>query len=173
MTHLKQPGSTLSALRRPMRSETLAMTVQQAKEFLVQESIDQAAREGVSLSDFEKSMMYFTESDTSSKNSIDVNEEFETHYPPTITAHPIPGTADYEIKISRLLHHAFERIKREDPPRMFQWNLAIRTLRSADHFLLVLWDAKLPGEHLVRDFLKLLTIGILAAFGIFLAEILR
>jgi hypothetical protein len=39
------------------------MNTKQAKDFLVQQTSEQAALENASLSDFEKRMMYFTESD--------------------------------------------------------------------------------------------------------------
>jgi len=78
------------------------MKTKQAKDFLVQQAAEQAARENVPLSDLEKKMMYFTESDpTSCENPIDLNEEFEAKYDKT----------EYEAKISRLLHHAYDRLK--------------------------------------------------------------
>jgi len=97
------------------------MKTKQAKDFLVQQTTEQAARENAQLSDIEKKMMYFTESDSAScDNPLELNDEFEAQY----------DTAAYEAKISRLLHHAYERLKGEDPERMREWKLAIRTLRK-------------------------------------------
>jgi hypothetical protein len=82
------------------------MKTKQAKDFLVQQTAEQAARESVPLSETEKKMMYFTESDaTSCDNPVELNEEFEAQY----------DTGEYETKISRLLHHAYDRLKLEDP----------------------------------------------------------
>ena len=90
------------------------MKTKQAKDFLVQQAAEQAARENVPLSDIEKRMMYFTESDaTSCDNPLELNDEFEAQY----------DTPEYEAKISRLLHHAYERLKGEDPERVHAWNL--------------------------------------------------
>jgi hypothetical protein len=135
------------------------MNTKQAKEFLVQQMTEQAALDGVPLSDLEKRMMYFKESDASCASPLEPNEEFEAQY----------DTSEYETKLSRLLHHAHDRLKRDDLGKMREWNLAIRTPRRGDHYLLVLWDTKLPTEHPIRDFLKLVAVGMLIAVGIGIA----
>jgi len=107
------------------------MDTRKAKDFLVQQTAEQAALENVPLSDLEKRMMYFTESDSAScDNPIDLNKEFEEHY----------DTEEYERKISRLLNHAFKRVKGEDPEKLRNWNQAIHILRKGDHYILVLLD---------------------------------
>ena len=107
------------------------MKNKQAKDFLVQEAAEQAGRENIPLSDIEKKMMCFTESDASTcENPVELNDPFKAQY----------DTSEYEAKISRLLHHAYERLRREDPERVREWNLAIRALRRGDHYILVLWD---------------------------------
>jgi hypothetical protein len=139
------------------------MKTKQAKDFLVQETTEQAARENMPLSDIEKKMMYFTESDAAScDNPVELNDEFEAQY----------DTSEYEAKVSRLLHHAYNRLKAENPERKRNWDQAIRTLRKGDHYFLVLWDLKLTSEHPTRDFFKLLGVGILVAVGIAIATIL-
>ena len=55
---------------------------------------------------------------------------------------------------------------------MREWNLAIRTLRKGDYYLLVLWDSVPPSEHPIRDFLKPVGVGVLIAFGIGMAIVL-
>jgi hypothetical protein len=138
------------------------MKTKQAKDFLVQQTAEQAARESVPLSETEKKMMCFTESDaTSCDNPVELNEEFEAQY----------DTAEYESKISRLLHHAYDRLKLEDPKRKRTWDQAIRTLRNGDHYFLVLWDTKPRSEHPTRDFFKLLGVGMLIAVGIGIAAV--
>ena len=42
----------------------------------------------------------------------------------------MPGFAEYESKTSRLLHHAYDRLKAEDPTGKRNWDEAIRTLRK-------------------------------------------
>jgi len=109
------------------------MDTKQAKDFLVQQTAEQSSLENVPLNDLEKRMIYFTESDpTSCENPIELNDEFEGQY----------DTGEYEVKISRLLHHAYKRLKGEDGEKLRNWDQAIRTLRKGDHYVLVLLDAK-------------------------------
>ena len=129
----------------------------QAKDFLVQQASEQAALEGVQLSDLEKRMMYFTESDSSCENPVALNEEFEAEY----------NTDEYETKVSELLRQAYGRLKKEDPEKVRNWDQSIRTLRKGDHYILVLWDNNPSVEpattHSVSDSLKLLGSGLLLA----------
>jgi hypothetical protein len=139
------------------------MKTKQAKDFLVQEATEQAARENVTLSEIEKKMMYFTESDAAScDNPSELNDEFETQQ----------NAAEYEAKVSRLLHHAYTRLTAEDPERKRNWDQAIRALRKGDHYILVLWDLKLPSEHSVRDSLNLLGTALLVVAGLVVAAFL-
>jgi len=54
---------------------------------------------------------------------------------------------------------------------MRDWNLAIRTLRRGDHYLLALWDTTPPSEDPVSDFLKPVGVGMLITLGIGIAII--
>ena len=108
-------------------------------------------------------MMYFTESDDSCVSPLELNEEFEAKY----------DTAEYEPKISRLLHEAHKRLKDENPEKSRNWNLAIRMLRKGDHYILVLWDVAPQSDHPMRDFFMPIGIGVLIAIGIFIAMVLH
>jgi hypothetical protein len=112
------------------------MRVREAKDFLVAQTAEQAALEGVPLSDLEKRMMYFTESGYVPEDPIKLNEEFEAEY----------ESDEYEAKISRLLRHAYQRLRKENDAARKNWDDAIRCLRRGDHYLLVMWDAR-PGIH--------------------------
>ena len=82
------------------------MNTKQAKDFLVLQAAEQAALENVPLSDLEKRMMYFTETDPAScENPLDLDADFEEQY----------DTGEYELKISRLFHNTHQRLKQEDP----------------------------------------------------------
>src|SRR3984893_6015209 len=97
------------------------MNTKAAKDYLVQQTVEQAALEHVPLTDLETRMMYFTESDPAScDDPIALNDEFEQEY----------DTAEYEAKMSRLLHHAHKRLKQEDPEKLRQWNEAMRLLNK-------------------------------------------
>jgi hypothetical protein len=139
------------------------LNTKQAKDFLVEQTAEQAALEGVPLADVEKRMMYFTESDPAScDDPIALNDAFEAQY----------ETKEYEAKISRLLHHAYTRLKQEDPERTRNWDQAIRTLRKGDHYFLVMWDTKPPSEHPTRDTFMLIGIGMVIAVGVVMGAIL-
>ncbi len=111
------------------------MHVQQAKDFLVQQTAEQAALDNVPLSDLEKRMMYFTEGKNATEDPAALNDDFEAQY----------DTAQFEKKISRLMRRAYSRLKKEDPQKALQWNQAIRSLRRGDHYILVLC-----GQHLAH-----------------------
>jgi hypothetical protein len=106
------------------------MQVREAKDFLVQETTKQASIEGVPLSDLEKRMMYFTESGYVPEDPIALNDEFEAQY----------DTDEYEAKIARLLHHAYQRARKENDETRRRFDSAIKSLRRGDHYLLVMWD---------------------------------
>ncbi len=126
------------------------MNTKQAKDFLVQQAAKQAALEGAPLTDIEKRMMYFT------------NDELEGRY----------ETWEYEVKISRLLHHSYKRLREEDTEGASDWRQAIGTLRRGDHYLLVLWHIKPPSEHPIFHFFKLFGVGLFIAMGIGIAALL-
>jgi hypothetical protein len=127
------------------------MNAKQAKDLLVGQTVQQAAIEGVPLSDLEKRMMYFTESDDAVEDPSTLNDEFEAKY----------DGEEYEAKISGLLHHAYKRVKKENPETARTWDESIRFLRKGDHFILVLWGEKQPEERPPYDSLKLLGAAIL------------
>jgi hypothetical protein len=139
-----------------------AMKVREAKDFLVGQTAEQASLEAVPLSELEKRMMYFTESGYVPEDPIKLNEEFEAEC----------DTDEYEAKISRLLHHAYHRLRKENDAARKNWDLAIKCLRRGDHYLLVMWD--LTAERPPGDSLKLLAsaLGViaLALLGVFISR---
>ena len=111
------------------------MDTKGAKDFLGDQAAQQAALDRTPLSDLESRMMYFTESDPAScGDPFNLNDEFEQKY----------DTAEYEAKMSRLLHRAYKRLKAENPAGKFQWDEAISTLEKGDHYVLVLWGPHPP-----------------------------
>jgi hypothetical protein len=141
------------------------MRIREAKDFLVAQTAEQAAIEGVPLSDLERRMMYFTESGYAPEDPIKLYEEFEAEN----------DSDKYEAKISGLLHHAYRRLRKENDAARKNWDLAIKCLRRGDHYLLVMWDLAPSTWTPVGDSMKLLAsslgvaalvaaLGILAAF---------
>ena len=121
-----------------MKPTIRPMTIREAKDFLVAQTAEQAALEGVPLSDLEKRMMYFTEGPEAIEDPSTLNEEFEAQY----------DIAQFEKKISRLMGHAYKRIKNQNPEIVRRWDAAIRVLRRGDHYILVLWGHPLKRASL-------------------------
>ena len=106
------------------------MNTKDAKDFLAGQAAQQAVLDGVPFSALEKRMLYFTESDPSScSDPVGLNDEFEEKY----------DMAEYEAKMSQLLHRAYKRLKVENPGEKLQWDQAISMLKKGDHYVLVLW----------------------------------
>jgi hypothetical protein len=139
-----------------MKPTIQPMRAREAKDLLVAQTAEQAALEGVPLSDLEKRMMYFTETDECPEDPIALNDAFEAEY----------DTDEYEAKISKLMHHAHSRIQKENPEAARQWNEAMRGLSKGDHYILILCGGGFnavqvsPTEHPPHDSLKLLLAGL-------------
>jgi hypothetical protein len=104
--------------------------IRRTKDFLVEQTVKQAALEEVPMSDLEKRIMYFTEGEDATEDPINLNDEFEANY----------DNEKYEAKVSGLLKRAYHCLKVEKPALGQQWGEAIDVLRRDDHYLLVLWD---------------------------------
>ena len=131
------------------------MQAREAKDFLVEQTAEQAQLEGVPFSDLERRMMYFTEIEEMPEDPIKLNKEFEAEY----------NSDEYEAKISKLLHHAYARIKKENPEAARQWSEAILELGKGDHYILVLLNEgsltwSILRERPPHDSLKLLAAGL-------------
>src|SRR5271168_2275357 len=98
---------------------------QEAKEYLIAQVVEEAQRENVALSEVERKMLYFTESEETLPDILDVNEQFESEY----------DDAEYEAKISYLLRIARKRVGNESPDSAQQWTRAERDFRREDHYL--------------------------------------
>jgi hypothetical protein len=133
------------------------MKVLEAKDFLVRQTAEQAALENVPLSDLEKRMMYFTETDECPEDPIALNDAFDAEY----------DAEEYEVKIAKLMGHAHSRIKKENPDAARQWKEAIKELSKGDHYILILCgegfgQVQIPAtERPPYDSLKLLGTAIL------------
>jgi len=134
------------------------MRAREAKDFLVAQTAEQAALEGVPLSDLEKRMMYFTEGGYIPEDPIKLNDEFEAEY----------NTAEYEAKIAPLMHHAYARLREDSDEARRNWDIAIKCLRRGDHYLLVMWDMSPRTEWSVSYFLKILAGSLGVIFLMFL-----
>jgi len=132
-----------------------ATRIRDAKDFLVRQTAEQAALEHAPLSDLEKRMMYFTETDECPEGPVALNDAFEAEY----------DNDEYEAKISKLMHHAFQRIKNENPEGARRWKEVMRELSKGDHYILVLCkDESSVGPTSV--FLKFPVLASIAGFEV-------
>jgi hypothetical protein len=129
----------------------------EAKDLLVRQTAEQAILENVPLSDLEKRMMYFSETGECPEDPIALNNAFEAAC----------DTVEYEAKISKLMQHAYQRIRKENPETAGRWKEAMKQLSKGDHYLLILrganYTSERPQERSPYDSLKLLGAAILLA----------
>jgi hypothetical protein len=117
-----------------------------AKEYLINRIVAQSSQDGVSLTDIERKMLYFSETHWTLPDMMQVNSEFDQNY----------ENDQYERKIAGLVR----RIREAGEDRK-SWDEAVRRLRSEDHYLLVLidGDSQLPASRPPGDILRLILTG--------------
>lgn len=100
----------------------------QAKKFFVDKIVLQAQKEQISLSDAEKYMLYWTETE----KGFDFDQNLTNRFREEITE------AKYEKKICALIRNAYKAdISRDSGPRN-EYENAYRTLAKGDHYVLVM-----------------------------------
>ena len=101
-----------------------------AKEFLVARIVEESEREGISLSEIERKMLYFSETGWTLPDIWEVNEAFDREY----------NMAEYEEKIARLIRGLRAFARQRNTEDLESWEAAVRLLRNEDHYLLVMVD---------------------------------
>jgi hypothetical protein len=100
----------------------MTMTRHAAIGFIVDQIIEEAALRGVSLSDVEREMLYFSESAHMPARMIEAAEAFERDY----------DDASYERKIVDLLRGAYKRTRSTHADA---WQPAVRRVNQSDIYL--------------------------------------
>jgi hypothetical protein len=131
-------------------------SAREAKEFLVARIVDQAQREGVSLSEVERNMLYFSEAGWAPPDIMATSDRFDRECDRT----------EYERKISRLIRSARKRARREDKREFDAWSDAIRILDREDHYLLVMTERAGVVVRPRGDRLRLWATAIAIALGL-------
>ena len=144
------------------------MEVNEAKAFLVQQTIAQAALEGIELSDDEIRMISFTEEDDSTAEDIEQEAKLSEQDDPFkhFDIHA------YESKIARLMSRAYVRIGKESKTNTAMWEESVRCLEKGDHFIVAIWDQRHARAERVKDLLKLAGIGLVLLVAILSAIML-
>ena len=103
-------------------------TIKEAKDFLADRIATEAQREGVSLSDVERKMLYFSETDWTLPDMAAVSAEFDRQY----------DQDEYEHKIAGLARKIEARNHAENPDEESEWDDAVLKLSEGDNYLSVL-----------------------------------
>jgi len=134
-------------------------SAREAKEYLIQRIVLQAQRDGISLSEIESKMLYFSKSYWTLPEMPEISQEFDRDY----------NQGEFEVKIERLVHN----IKKEFRSHLgsdHQWDEAVRAISQEDHYLLVLLnDNNVDGSKKTRppgDYLKLFLTALLIVTAI-------
>jgi hypothetical protein len=126
-------------------------SAREAKEFLVSRIVEEAQREGIALSEVERKMLYFSETNWTLPDIDTVSDEFDRDY----------DQDDYEKKIAHLVKGAYTRDLRDSGDEYPKWWPAIRLLSKQDHYILVM--IRQAGLRPRGDQLKLLGAGMVVA----------
>lgn len=106
------------------------LNARDAKEYLIDKIVQEATREGVSLSEIERKMLYFSETGWTLPDIVEVNEAFGREY----------SQPEYEEKIGRLARNTRQRMRKQDKQGLAAWDDAARVLEKEDHYLLAILD---------------------------------
>jgi len=103
-------------------------TSRAAKEYLIRRILAQADRDRIPLSEVERNMLYFSETDWTLPNMMAISQEFDQTY----------SQDEYERKIGRLIR----RINDQPDTNHHDdhWKEAVQRLGDEDHYLMVLID---------------------------------
>jgi hypothetical protein len=123
-----------------------------AKEFLIAKIVWEAQRDGIPLSDVERKMLYFSETDWTLPDMAETNDAFERDY----------DQSTYEQKIGALAHKFCAEARKTNRDDLDSWKAAVRTLSSEDHYILVLMRGeKASADSRLVDRLKLVALAFL------------
>jgi hypothetical protein len=134
-----------------------------AKEFLIAKIVWEAQRDGIPLSDVERKMLYFSETDWTLPDMAETNEAFERDN----------DQSTYEQKVGMLARRFCAEARKTNRDDLDSWNEAVRAISHEDHYLLVLIKgAKVSADSLLSDRLKLVMVAflitLLITLGIYL-----
>ena len=100
----------------------------EAKQFFVDKILAEAGVQSVPISAAERYMLSWSESDPEFHRNAVLTTAFEAE----------TNAAKFEEKAVRIVREAYARDLRSDPRAREKWRAAYQTLRSGDHYLLVM-----------------------------------
>jgi hypothetical protein len=99
-----------------------------AKAFFVDKVIQQAEREGMPLSEAQRYMLSWSETDPSFVVDKELSEQCEAEIP----------QPDYEIKIQGLIERMYKRDMETNKDLKATYKEAYKTLKRGDHFIIIM-----------------------------------
>jgi hypothetical protein len=149
-------------------------TIQQAKDFLAKKIESEAEREGMPLSEVERKMLYFSETDQTPADIRTISVAFDRDY----------DENEYEQKIAALVRTIDARNQTEKSNEQEAWDEAALKLSEGDHYLSVLIARGQENQNIGHGFvptlvtptirpphdrLKLWITAVIVSIGIFIA----
>lgn len=113
--------------------------------FIADKIVEQAAQEGITLSEVERKMLLFSESSPTFPDVIEVNKIFDRDY----------DSNEYEAKVVGLIRHVKSSF-RQNPDAVRIWNEAVKSLRGEDYYFMVLLNEAGCGERAPGDMIRLI-----------------
>jgi hypothetical protein len=101
-----------------------------ARQFFIDKIVEQAARDGVPLTNDERQMLRWSESAPDSVADIALAERLAAAI----------SDADYEAKIRDLLRNSVAHDAAQDPGAKDRWSAARQVLSQGDHYILIMID---------------------------------
>jgi len=129
-----------SSFGAPSTAMPAFQNAREAIDFLAAQIVEEAACEGVSFSDAERRMLYFTESDDLLSDMREAEAQFDARY----------DQNEYEAKVSRLMASLYRRLRKESSVTWKSWNAAIRFLEEHEHYVLVMVERAKASQQVER-----------------------
>ena len=134
----------------------MCVDVSEAKAFLLQQTIEQAAVEGVDLSGNEIRLLSFTEE----PDPPDENLEQEDELSDKDDSSGLFDTRALQSKVARLMSRAYVRIRKESETKSAMWDASIACLQESDDYIAEIWEQRHARADRVKDLFKLAGIGL-------------
>jgi hypothetical protein len=104
------------------------VTQTEAKKFFVDKIIIEASQQGTSLTDAQRYMLSWSESDPDFKIIPEMNASFEREN----------TEIEYEKTVRKLIKNAYDRDTKRDKTLCEDWRKAYSVLKKGDHYILVM-----------------------------------
>jgi len=108
----------------------MVQTQSEAKRYFVDKVLRQARSEGVTLSDAERRMLSWSESDPDFNVDPELSDQLSAEM----------SDQQYESKVTGLLERRFAADAAEDPGSREAWQQAYTVLAQGDHYILIMID---------------------------------